>query len=138
MRISDWSSDVCSSDLVPGVRFGKERHRANLSDHFGPVRLCLRIGVEKIVTVVSQPDHEIADPVALHFRACRAVGKTRSEEHTSELQSLMRISYAVFCLKNKNKIRQKQHSILRHLQTVIRQSEQYKNKKHIIRKPNTT
>src|SRR3546814_7783146 len=119
MRISDWSSDVCSSDLVPGVRFGKERHRANLSDHFGPVRLCLRIGVEKIVTVVSQPDHEIADPVALHFRACRAVGKTRgaqgsvseqhvrSEEHTSELQSLMRISYAVFCLKKKKKQTQK-------------------------------
>src|SRR3546814_3111441 len=48
--------DVCAH--VPGVRFGKERHRANLSDHFGPVRLCLRIGVEKIVTVVSQPDRK--------------------------------------------------------------------------------
>src|SRR3546814_382563 len=75
---------------VPGVRFGKERHRANLSDHFGPVRLRLRIGVKKIETVASQPDHEIAAPVPLHFRACRAVGKTRgaqgpvSEKHVGE------------------------------------------------------
>src|SRR3546814_972539 len=41
----------------------------------------------------------------------RHIGQQRSEEHTSELQSLMRNSYAVFCLKKKNRTRQKQHTI---------------------------
>src|SRR3546814_5645691 len=43
-----------------------------------------------------------AASVALHHKLCHTLGGTRSEEHTSELQSLMRISYAVFCLKKKN------------------------------------
>src|SRR3546814_5682061 len=43
-------------------------------------------------------------PVERWYRDLRAVGLLRSEEHTSELQSLMRISYAVFCLKKKNRI----------------------------------
>src|SRR3546814_3000992 len=43
---------------------------------------------------------------------CRAIG--RSEEHTSELQSLMRISYAVFCLKKKTKNSQGQHTVTEH------------------------
>src|SRR3546814_5578590 len=53
------------------------------------VRLHLAVGM----AVVHQPDFRVAE--------CRAVVIVRSEEHTSELQSLMRISYAVFCLKNK-------------------------------------
>src|SRR3546814_2289554 len=96
MRISDWSSDVCSSDLeqvgVAGletqlaeVELLVERHvvrsviRAELRRQ--------RIGVEHI-----RPRH-----VARH-------DEIRSEEHTSELQSLMRISYAVFCLKKKTNL----------------------------------
>src|SRR3546814_9718696 len=87
MRISDWSSDVCSSDLL------RQAHRRS------GWRSC---------------------PVPRAFSVCRSVRRSRtfnflqnfsavlaqairSEEHTSELQSLMRISYAVFCLKKKNK-----------------------------------
>src|SRR3546814_969518 len=93
MRISDWSSDVCSSDL------GWEGDRID-------------------VTGGSEVDAAaIFLPVAITCRL-RAIAATdfrrpwlatrRSEEHTSELQSLMRISYAVFCLKKKNK---KEHMI---------------------------
>src|SRR3546814_1593862 len=51
------------------------------------------------------------------FRSCRSrpeKGSSRSEEHTSELQSLMRISYAVFCLKKKNQITQRHSNHIRH------------------------
>src|SRR3546814_3324288 len=87
MRISDWSSDVCSSDLGAGL----------LRQHWqsGPARLHgHRPGGQRV-----QPDHG-----ALQFGAApaAAVRALRSEEHTSELQSLMRISYAVFCFKKNN------------------------------------
>src|SRR3546814_6651347 len=72
MRISDWSSDVCSSDLAA-------RHWP-------------RAGQMRSVRVSTPP----RNPPHLHLPE-----KERSEEHTSELQSLMRISYAVFCLKKK-------------------------------------
>src|SRR3546814_2347005 len=106
MRISDWSSDVCSSDLdflrVAGQadrlddgadlqRLPRALHRQILDQHH-------RIAVAQ----------QIADRVAdlggrrRGFGAgARFAGGQRSEEHTSELQSLMRISYAVFCLKKK-------------------------------------
>src|SRR3546814_3364038 len=48
----------------------------------------------------------LADPIRIGSRLCGMLGTKRSEEHTSELQSLMRISYAVFCLKKKKKIQQ--------------------------------
>src|SRR3546814_6191082 len=119
MRISDWSSDVCSSDLVgtddaevgvgdaeqileikalarhgfkaEHVRFGHRVQRSGnrLSD-------CQRRGrpqVEQAEARRSGPEIGTADG--------NFIG--RSEEHTSELQSLMRISYAVFCLKKKKK-----------------------------------
>src|SRR3546814_3400549 len=91
MRISDWSSDVCSSDLqrltvLPafnshpfGKASGKRARRRN-------GRVLRR----------------------QYCEASKRAGTTgygkRSEEHTSELQSLMRISYAVFCLKKKKKV----------------------------------
>src|SRR3546814_3404828 len=101
MRISDWSSDVCSSDLA-GFD-GVQLHGANgyLIDQF------LRDGS-------NLRDDDYGGPVENRIRLLREVtealiavwGKDRdqrrSEEHTSELQSLMRISYAVFCLKKKN------------------------------------
>src|SRR3546814_3088644 len=96
MRISDWSSDVCSSDLRTAVRLDVPHCRAGHPVGFvAPVRRCeygelgLRVGWRGLCS------------------APRAVGRlyggssVRSEEHTSELQSLMRISYAVFCLKKK-------------------------------------
>src|SRR3546814_9164813 len=79
MRISDWSSDVCSSDLY--------------SDS-----LSLRLPYSvKLATECKSLTHYTKGTQSPH----------RSEEHTSELQSLMRISYAVFCLKKKKKIKNK-------------------------------
>src|SRR3546814_6805184 len=78
MRISDWSSDVCSSDLQ--------------------WLLCLTLWVVlrgHILSMLPRTD-------------CSQGEKPRSEEHTSELQSLMRISYAVFCLKKKKKTKKKE------------------------------
>src|SRR3546814_8657386 len=102
MRISDWSSDVCSSDLIFGHRLGRDgwvrRHcwsGCGGKDwrSLGQPRRCrvrVRPGYRRAAILSSN-----ADGYALpkFFR--------RSEEHTSELQSLMRISYAVFCLKKK-------------------------------------
>src|SRR3546814_3506948 len=84
MRISDWSSDVCSSDLWSASRGrASRRWHAPWSDcnRSPPVR-CVSVGTKSRVWT-------------------RRAGARRSEEHTSELQSLMRISYAVFCLKKK-------------------------------------
>src|SRR3546814_9241523 len=99
MRISDWSSDVCSSDaLDPVLAAGEGRLEREEVDHLGE----------------RQRDHREVDAVAAdrqraddqpHRGRHRHPGHDarfgRSEEHTSELQSLMRISYAVFCLKKK-------------------------------------
>src|SRR3546814_9056365 len=84
MRISDWSSDVCSSDLA--------RARCTVASAVWPVA---------------------PSSSRQSFISCRAgpwTSKARSEEHTSELQSLMRNSYAVFCLKNKKKSLHEQHT----------------------------
>src|SRR3546814_2945177 len=122
MRISDWSSDVCSSDLAvflgrtnqPITRFGIHRvvtqcaervseSLATMKDkrisphtirHTTAVHL-LRAGVD-INTIRAWLGHVSLDTTHIY-------AEVRSEEHTSELQSLMRISYAVFCLKTKNK-----------------------------------
>src|SRR3546814_1472289 len=114
MRISDWSSDVCSSDLQPGNEHRDDRQRAE--DHAEIDETCLFVGT---TDPVDQAEPEIAraqgaEPTrrrldAADRRAFVGVGRhagdqpgvRRSEEHTSELQSLMRISYAVFCLKKK-------------------------------------
>src|SRR3546814_10804256 len=133
MRISDWSSDVCSSDLYgvssveellaaiePITRSGRGRGsgrpvllvNGRRISGFGAVRnippeaiakvevfpeeVALQYGyaaTERVVNIVLKPS----------FRqiSAEAEAGVRSEEHTSELQSLMRISYAVFCLKKK-------------------------------------
>src|SRR3546814_5958880 len=87
MRISDWSSDVCSSDLDL-----EQRQMLRLGSFGGNAEFAatqLRIPFLAQLLDVEDLDAERT-----------ALGK-RSEEHTSELQSLMRISYAVFCLKKK-------------------------------------
>src|SRR3546814_7934070 len=113
MRISDWSSDVCSSDLKaisaqsagssartdarrPIVRAHqawdfRNRERQSFSDSRRANRHRYR----------QSPDHGQKCELRRARPSCH-----RSEEHTSELQSLMRISYAVFCLKKKKKTRQ--------------------------------
>src|SRR3546814_8935964 len=96
MRISDWSSDVCSSDLL--ARPARDQ-RPRLGNQIGegPARLgAARIGDDAIgAEFVAAFLHGQEGGGALD------AGAFRSEEHTSELQSLMRISYAVFCLKKK-------------------------------------
>src|SRR3546814_6335704 len=109
MRISDWSSDVCSSDLLvlvvsapgclpPTVHLGQvlRERRAGLLD---PALLLLeRHGVPEALS----GEQDVRAARLLGHREFRPhVARARSEEHTSELQSLMRISYAVFCLKKK-------------------------------------
>src|SRR3546814_7351785 len=100
MRISDWSSDVCSSDL--GNRRAIARHSAFRS-WCGP-RPCPRSmgGVHARIKRALCLDHRLPSQALGEFSRRSAVQHARSEEHTSELQSLMRISYAVFCLKKKN------------------------------------
>src|SRR3546814_8247814 len=107
MRVSDWNSDVCPADLVAGRQRAVDDRRpqpggllhaglgvmAEVAEAAGEVQVVggvpgqLAVGggfLEVLVLPVVEVD--VAD---------------RSEEHTSELQSLMRISYAVFCLKKK-------------------------------------
>src|SRR3546814_4495629 len=97
MRISDWSSDVCSSDLGrPAARGGAlRRGGGGLRRRRRAAGAARRHRTAPLVAAVL-PRHRAG--------ALRELG--RSEEHTSELQSLMRISYAVFCLKKKNQHRQ--------------------------------
>src|SRR3546814_6313251 len=122
MRISDWSSDVCSSDLIT----------QRLSLYHRPYHDTLTAELDRLKAahgkVVLYDAHSIRSHVPRLFdgelpqfnigtnggataapeletivaNICAASGQ-RSEEHTSELQSLMRISYAVFCLKKKKK-----------------------------------
>src|SRR3546814_1200538 len=109
MRISDWSSDVCSSDLVhraarravpqdhrlPLVRDAERRNPGGRDAGFGQRGAADGEG--------GAPDRLriVLDPAGFRIDL-RQLLLRRSEEHTSELQSLMRISYAVFCLTKKN------------------------------------
>src|SRR3546814_8509930 len=98
VRISDWSSDVCSSDLLAMTARQRRQQREFLGGEIETLGVAPRATTEQI-------DLQIADR-DLH----RILAAARSEEHTSELQSLMRISYAVFCLKKrKNTTRPKIH-----------------------------
>src|SRR3546814_937850 len=116
MRISDWRSDVCSSDLVwRGVVF-RDYETPGL-DLF---EVCVADGVITF-NECSLPDEltvwQARAVSALFGAAAEELGE-RSEEHTSELQSLMRISYAVFCLKKKTSIKCRRGTILRtHIHT---------------------
>src|SRR3546814_2097967 len=99
MRISDWSSDVCSSDLLTcksGLFRGGGLGIADPPDHTTHV-----ITDQQCPGIVYQHIHRTAPSfIFLGQKAGKQING-RSEEHTSELQSLMRISYAVFCLKKK-------------------------------------
>src|SRR3546814_9932756 len=99
MRISDWSSDVCSSDLVAAALVA-DRHVHHGARHVALARIP---GLERAAVAV-RPLHPVRIAgIAAAAAAVVGLGGARSEEHTSELQSLMRISYAVFCLKKQKK-----------------------------------
>src|SRR3546814_4654656 len=107
MRISDWSSDVCSSDL-------NLRQQVTLEDAQRVVRCIgvtrqllhgqrIRFEQRRMWVLALQKAHQqLVEVPAVEDALTAEQQRRRSEEHTSELQSLMRISYAVFCLK-KNK-----------------------------------
>src|SRR3546814_979790 len=108
MRISDWSSDVCSSDLARAQPQPEPGHRLR-----EPPALGLAVGAGRAAAGGAAAGHR-QDSLRPHRAAgggrrvsqlpaagIRREPPSRSEEHTSELQSLMRISYAVFCLKKK-------------------------------------
>src|SRR3546814_7186183 len=110
MRISDWSSDVCSSDLLcergDGYRLAVAAADTDVAQPFGegtivgiglhlhPIDPAIAVevidvkGTERALQRGEQVIHRHAQQLGL-----------RSQEHTSELQSLMRISYAAFCLQ---------------------------------------
>src|SRR3546814_2179340 len=120
MRISDWSSDVCSSDLgqVKKLEASGIETMAALARHDGPVRGVASATAEKLVGQARLQHARKTGEPAFELRPAQP-GKGfdllprpqagdlfydiegdphyRSEENTSELQSLMRISYAVFC-----------------------------------------
>src|SRR3546814_5070820 len=100
MRISDWSSDVCSSDL-PEFLIEAETLLAKSEECLSHLQLinndkdaidCMLSTLLKLANKADALALEAVSEFSMHIR---------SEEHTSELQSLMRISYAVFCLKKK-------------------------------------
>src|SRR3546814_2248954 len=101
MRISDWSSDVCSSDLHWTVRRKSMVWPTVQCAGTTTSSRCIRRPAESSgkVSPCSRITRSLAG-TARRMRDC-----SRSEEHTSELQSLMRISYAVFCLKKKKQIK---------------------------------
>src|SRR3546814_4272111 len=107
MLISDWSSDVCSSDLCSRpplfCRLSAGPARLWPSTPCG-VRPRVPLGDGSSRSLLLAPSgmspEQPKEKVHAHHRQPQRQGR-RSEEHTSELQSLMRISYAVFCLKKK-------------------------------------
>src|SRR3546814_7174123 len=122
MRISDWSSDVCSSDLGKATAFvGRLRRALALAtlrhqtpdlvilDEFQRYRQILdEKDQDPLLKALLGSDGAATGPAVLllsatPYRLLSTRWDERSEEHTSELQSLMRISYAVFCLKKKKK-----------------------------------
>src|SRR3546814_9057112 len=130
MRISDWSSDVCSSDLGTKA-FVRQFSLCLRSDLHGKgVRVTsIEPGLveTEFMLVRYLQDENAADAVYRHASALKPedladtlhwvaeqpphVNVNRSEEHTSELQSLMRISYAVFCLKKKQTTNNNKYNI---------------------------
>src|SRR3546814_7039188 len=114
MRISDWSSDVCSSDLFHAETGGPGGlGRIDVEARALPEIIRLVVGhvLAARARVGGDEDHAVCGAggaiLALLGDVGVGAGEPRSEEHTSELQSLMRISYAVFCLKKKRQTIQK-------------------------------
>src|SRR3546814_9414796 len=122
MRISDWSSDVCSSDLAAGADFaylfatdGDARVDPTYARNMAAAREAgIRTGPIHRYNLCKLATDQAANFIRHVPRRADALPPVvwldyddrcpdRSEEHTSELQSLMRISYAVFCLKKKKK-----------------------------------
>src|SRR3546814_4137880 len=140
MRISDWSSDVCSSDLLVTFHIYSDAAKeaafnaiagglfilpfflfsalaGQLADGNDKARIIRIVKTAEIAIMLFGAVGLLLPSVTLLLAALFAMGvhsaffgPIRSEEHTSELQTLMRISYAVFCLKKKTQSNIKQHT----------------------------
>src|SRR3546814_6562180 len=118
VRISDWSSDVCSSDLRAHAARCARRRRGRLQIQAAGRFACAQRTMGRTVQLTQRRSGAIKHGFNARGRCCSTDKQgtppcsdilfsssppsplpARSEEHTSELQSLMRISYAVFCLK---------------------------------------
>src|SRR3546814_7731825 len=114
MLISDWSSDVCSSDLCASAIALATLAFALLPLASGPSYLLVLLGIAMFASIgitsippitvgLLLPNRMRGFAIASYYLVIAlfgvGIGPVRSEEHTSELQSLVRISYAVFCLK---------------------------------------
>src|SRR3546814_8850516 len=112
MRISDWSADVCSSDLPtsrPDTAAASSEVRSCIAAESGrPSGRDLARTLSAWIDRLSDSSScSVASPRSTRCPACPPTTCFGgSEEHTSELQSLMRISYAVFCLKKKKNTKQ--------------------------------
>src|SRR3546814_2023725 len=118
MRICDWSSDVCSSDLAGLSFFRREAPARPVICMIEPSIVLVAQGVKQVWVggkaygydttrfPITSLDIPANSEVMVASPAQPCLGLVRSEEHTSELQSLMRISYAVFCLKTKKQKQQ--------------------------------
>src|SRR3546814_4598725 len=117
MRISDWSSDVCSSDLgheIDKAAAGRDdadparaqRRDADVAALLNPERIEIGIAARAVQERPARPRQPLPDrdlAGADHLERPPFGGGGRSEEHTSELHSLMRISYASLCLNTTTK-----------------------------------
>src|SRR3546814_8677764 len=127
MRISDWSSDVCSSDLTLYPFLTELKRYAGITDEDkiqnkreklesvlarSDVPLKISLPIFAALLSLEAPEKEAISGISVEQqRKCTKKIFTdwiRSEEHTSELQSLMRISYAVYCLKTNTNIHNQQ------------------------------
>src|SRR3546814_8897561 len=145
MRISDWSSDVCSSDLLDGVRFrtvnviGAVLLGCTTNAGNGNVTGAIDTynGAENInvlgCTIRYFTYAGIKIQNSSNINVIGNIVTERSEEHTSELQSLMRISYAVFCLKKQKTTKKFKYTTNQHTNTKQSHSDQ-----HHHTTPNTT
>src|SRR3546814_6400383 len=110
MRISDWSSDVCSSDLLLALVLASTTAAGKALAAAGVKAEALNAAINELRggrtadTASAEDRYDALKKFARDLTEAARDGKldpVRSEEHTSELQSLMRSSYAVFCLKKK-------------------------------------
>src|SRR3546814_9995735 len=100
VRISDWSSDVCSSDLHSSGSLGRKARTARRASRSRAPQLLPVARIHIALSAIKPASLAPVASAACIFNAASGLLR-RSEEHTSELQSLMRISYALFCLKKK-------------------------------------
>src|SRR3546814_4357906 len=120
MRISDWSSDVCSSDLLTAYGFFRD---FSLDLQLPGVSYC-SLTIERLPTSEVLDDATLDPAPAGQASTLKVIQSTpvtgglllssRSEEHTSELQSLMRISSDAFCLQNTNTKQEITNTTLKH------------------------